>query len=139
MKKERTRQSSPPSRSRSEAMPWVLLLPFFLSGATSLALEVAWSKVLSYLLGVDLYASATVVTAYMAGIGLGAYLSGRLPFALASLAPDLCRAAGNHRALRGDVRAAVHATEPLFCMLYGRSFASPHLFLLLRFLVVLAA
>ena len=72
----RKRSAEPPLVKK---IPWFLLLPFFLSGATSLVLEVAWSKVLSYLLGVDLYASATVVTAYMAGIGLGAYLSVRLP------------------------------------------------------------
>ncbi|MGH7412078.1 MAG: hypothetical protein ACREJ6_13600, partial [Candidatus Methylomirabilis sp.] len=78
MKKDRAPKAVP-SPSRRAAIPWFLLLPFFFSGATSLALEVAWSKVLSYLLGVDLYASATVVTAYMAGIGLGAHLSVRLP------------------------------------------------------------
>ena len=52
----------------------LLLAAFFLSGATSLALEVAWSKELSYLLGVDIYAATTVVTAFMAGLGLGAIL-----------------------------------------------------------------
>ena len=41
---------------------------FFLSGATSLVLEVAWSKELSYILGNTLYAVATVVAAFMAGL-----------------------------------------------------------------------
>ncbi len=55
----------------------VLLIAFFFSGATSLSLEVAWSKELTYLLGVDIYATATVVTAFMAGLGLGALLVAR--------------------------------------------------------------
>ena len=42
---------------------------------SSLALEVAWSKELSYLLGVYIYAATTVVTAFMAGLGLGALLA----------------------------------------------------------------
>ena len=117
-------------------MPWFLLLPFFLSGATSLALEVAWSKVLSYLLGVDLYGSATVVTAYMGGIGLGAYLSGRLPHHWRH-SPLTYAVLQGAIGLFGVLSVPLfHATEPLFVLLYRTSFASVHLFLLLRFLVV---
>ena len=137
MKRERTSHRQPPSRSRSEVMPWVLLLPFFLSGATSLAFEVAWSKVLSYLLGVDLYASATVVTAYMAGIGMGAYLSGRLPFPWRH-SPVTYALLQGIIGLFGVTSVPLFlATQPFFAWLYGLSFASPHVFLLLRFLVVL--
>ena len=134
-KKDRTSRGLPSVVPRT-VIPWLLLLPFFLSGATSLALEVAWSKVLSYLLGVDLYASATVVTAYMAGIGLGAYLSARLPHAWRH-SPLTYAALQGIIGLFGVMSVPLfHATEPLFLLLYGRSFASPHLFLLLRFLVV---
>ncbi|UCF81127.1 MAG: hypothetical protein JSV08_01510, partial [Acidobacteriota bacterium] len=54
---------------------FVLGVCFFLSGATSLALEVAWAKELSYILGNTLYAVATVVAAFMAGLGLGSALA----------------------------------------------------------------
>src|SRR5438874_11872308 len=50
---------------------------FFISGATSLILQVAWSKELSYILGNTLYAVATVVAAFMAGLGIGSALAGR--------------------------------------------------------------
>ena len=43
---------------------------FFISDATSLILQVAWSKELSYILGTTLYAVATVVAAFMAGLGM---------------------------------------------------------------------
>src|ERR1041385_7800623 len=55
----------------------VLALCFFLSGATSLMLQVAWSKELSYVLGNTLYAVATVVAAFMGGLGLGSGLASR--------------------------------------------------------------
>jgi spermidine synthase len=51
---------------------------FFISGATSLILQVAWSKELSYILGTTLYAVATVVAAFMAGLGIGSALASRL-------------------------------------------------------------
>lgn len=55
-----------------------LALCFLVSGATSLMLEVAWSKELSYLLGNSLHGVATVVAAFMAGLALGSALATRL-------------------------------------------------------------
>src|SRR5437016_11599817 len=55
----------------------VLALFFFVSGATSLMLQVAWSKELSYLLGNTIYAVATVVAAFMGGLGLGSAAASR--------------------------------------------------------------
>ncbi len=57
---------------------WFLVTAFFISGATSLSLEVAWSKELSYILGVDIFSTTTVVTVYMLGLGLGALCAGRI-------------------------------------------------------------
>jgi len=87
MPKKRTRRSKsrkPPTsaikqekrlvKKSHRSFQALLLLAFFISGATSLSLEVAWSKQLSYLLGVDIYAATTVVTAFMFGLGLGALL-----------------------------------------------------------------
>ncbi len=72
------RKKSKRSESETPLLYTILLLTaFFFSGATSLSLEVAWSKELSYLLGVDIYATTTVVTAFMAGLGLGAILIAR--------------------------------------------------------------
>jgi predicted membrane-bound spermidine synthase len=129
----RKRSAEPPLVKK---IPWFLLLPFFLSGATSLVLEVAWSKVLSYLLGVDLYASATVVTAYMAGIGLGAYLSVRLPHPWRH-SPLTYALLQGIIGLFGVMSVPLfHGTQPLLSVLHGLSFERASLFLFLRFLIV---
>jgi spermidine synthase len=54
-----------------------VILAFFVSGASSLMLEVVWSKALGHVLGNTLEAITTVVAAYMGGLALGAGLAGR--------------------------------------------------------------
>ena len=49
---------------------------FFASGAAGLMYEVVWSKQLSYVLGSSLHAVATVVTAFLCGLALGARFLG---------------------------------------------------------------
>ncbi len=56
---------------------WFVILAFFVSGASSLMLEVVWSKALGHVLGNTLEAITTVVAAYMGGLALGASLAGR--------------------------------------------------------------
>ena len=50
---------------------------FLLSGATGLLYEVAFAKVLATIFGATAYAISTVLSAFMAGLALGAYLGGR--------------------------------------------------------------
>ncbi len=51
---------------------------FFLSGATGLVYEVLWIRMLGLVFGHTVFAVTTVLTAFMAGLGLGAWLFGRL-------------------------------------------------------------
>ena len=55
-----------------------LLLLFFLSGTSALLYQVAWVRVLGPVFGVTVYAVGTVLAAFMAGLALGSYVSGRL-------------------------------------------------------------
>lgn len=50
---------------------------FFISGATGLLYEVAFSKLLAYVFGATAYAVSTVLAAFMGGLALGAHLGGR--------------------------------------------------------------
>ena len=54
-----------------------VILAFFVSGASSLMLEVVWSKGLGHVLGNTLEAITTVVAAYMGGLALGASWAGK--------------------------------------------------------------
>jgi spermidine synthase len=56
----------------------VLLLCFFLSGATGLVYEVVWLRMLGLVFGHTVYAITTVLAAFMAGLGLGSFVFGRL-------------------------------------------------------------
>ena len=55
----------------------LLLFAFFLSGLSTLIYEIIWVKHLIYLFGVTYHAITTVVTVFMAGLALGALVSGR--------------------------------------------------------------
>ncbi|UCF80537.1 MAG: fused MFS/spermidine synthase [Acidobacteriota bacterium] len=115
---------------------WLLGLCFFASGATSLALEVAWAKELSYILGNTLYAVSTVVAAFMAGLGLGSGLAGR--YAQLVRTPVMAYAAMEWViALCGMVSIPLfRSTEPLFRVLYNTLEPGHGTFLLARFAVV---
>ncbi|MEO6462386.1 MAG: fused MFS/spermidine synthase, partial [Candidatus Eisenbacteria bacterium] len=54
-----------------------VILAFFVSGASSLMLEVVWSKALGHVIGNTLQAITTVVASYMGGLALGAAWAGR--------------------------------------------------------------
>src|SRR5215831_15326791 len=54
-----------------------LLLLFFLSGATSLAYETVFVKLLGYVFGNTTYAVSTILAAFMGGLAAGGYLFGR--------------------------------------------------------------
>lgn len=55
----------------------LLLVFFFLSGVSALIYEIVWLRVLGLVFGNTAYAASTVLSAYMAGLGLGAYYFGR--------------------------------------------------------------
>src|SRR5947208_3041147 len=59
-------------------MPAVVLICFFLSGASGLILELLWTRMLTLVFGSTTLAISTVLTAFMGGLGLGSYLAGRL-------------------------------------------------------------
>jgi spermidine synthase len=51
---------------------------FAFSGAAALMYEVIWTRELSLLFGSSVYAVSTMLTAFMSGLTLGAYLGGRI-------------------------------------------------------------
>lgn len=56
----------------------VLFVTFAATGFSALTLQVVWQRVLSLHAGIDLLAATTVVTAFMAGLGLGSLAGGAI-------------------------------------------------------------
>lgn len=55
----------------------LILVGFTLSGAAALIYEVTWTRALSLVLGSTVYALSTMLSTFMGGLALGAYLAGR--------------------------------------------------------------
>ena len=56
----------------------LLLVLFFASGACALVYQVMWLRLLALVFGVTVYAASTVLAGFMAGLGAGSYLAGRI-------------------------------------------------------------
>lgn len=68
------------TESPALAVPRVALLGvvFCLSGASALVYQVAWQRILALQSGAGIYSIAVIVAAFMAGLGLGSHVGGRL-------------------------------------------------------------
>jgi spermidine synthase len=56
----------------------LLALLFFGSGVCALVYQVMWLRLLSLVFGVTVYAASTVLAGFMAGLGLGSFVGGRI-------------------------------------------------------------
>jgi len=65
----------PPS---STSIKTTILALFLLSGATSLVYEVVWLRQLILIFGSTQFATSTILSTFMGGLALGAFLAGRL-------------------------------------------------------------
>src|SRR5437867_11586475 len=63
-------------RSKQDWLLGVGLLCFFFSGVAGLVYEVVWTRMLTQIFGNTTYAIATVLSAFMAGLGFGSYWFG---------------------------------------------------------------
>lgn len=58
-------------------MFWITIV-FFLSGLSALVYQLLWMRHLGFVFGNTIYASATVLTAFMGGLAIGSHLFGRI-------------------------------------------------------------
>ncbi|MHC4790404.1 MAG: fused MFS/spermidine synthase [Planctomycetota bacterium] len=56
----------------------ILLMLFFLSGASALIYQIVWMRMFGFVFGVTIFAISTVLTAFMTGLALGSIYFGRL-------------------------------------------------------------
>lgn len=62
---------------QDEQLRRLVLRLFLASGCSGLMYQVVWVRMLTRMFGVTIYATSTVVAAFMAGLALGSYLFGR--------------------------------------------------------------
>lgn len=93
----------------------LLTLVFALTGFTALTLQVVWQRVIALHGGVDLYATTTVVAAFLGGLGVGSLLGGSLADRLGPRRSVLAFAAAN-----AGIAAFATASPFLFYDLYQR-------------------
>jgi predicted membrane-bound spermidine synthase/tetratricopeptide (TPR) repeat protein len=72
-KRSRKKTTIPHQLSRS---PWIYFL-FLFSGVASLIYQIVWVRMLTLVFGHTIYSVSIVLSAFMAGLGLGSYLWGR--------------------------------------------------------------
>jgi spermidine synthase len=60
------------------ALTLIFVFLFFLSGATGLIYEMVWVRLFTIVFGNTTYGVSAVLTAFMAGLGMGSYVFGRL-------------------------------------------------------------
>ena len=56
---------------------WAVFGLFFFSGACALVYQITWMRLFRLVMGNTVSTSATVLTAFMAGLALGSFLAGR--------------------------------------------------------------
>jgi spermidine synthase len=66
------------SNIRTYTVDSLILMLFFLSGTCGLIYEVTWAKMLTWSFGSTVFATSTVLVAFMGGLGLGSLVFGRL-------------------------------------------------------------
>lgn len=67
-----------PQRAGSAAPLALAAATFLLSGASGLVYQVSWQRILALQSGIGLYSIAMIVAAFMAGLGAGSHIGGRL-------------------------------------------------------------
>src|SRR5205814_8192298 len=65
--------------SRAILHRWIAFIVFFVSGFAALLYQVIWQRLLVFFSGADVYAVTLIVTTFMAGLGRGHLLRGRVP------------------------------------------------------------
>jgi spermidine synthase len=62
---------------QSRSFRLAVLVLFLFSGASGLIYQIVWTKQLTHIMGVTVYAVSTVLASFMAGLALGSWLFGR--------------------------------------------------------------
>ncbi len=124
------------SHGLSEKTATLILVCFFLSGFTGLIYEILWTRMIVKIIGGAPFAVSIVLTVFMGGLGMGAYLAGRTIdrirepiklvkiYGILELVVGVCGLA---------IPLLLGAFEPVYAVIYNRLFDHFMLYNLLTF------
>ena len=124
---------TPAPALRTDGGSFPAYVAYFLSGASSLIFQTIWTRMLHHVFGATSVAISTVLTVFMAGLGLGAWLGGKyanrikhpiITYAVAEigiglwglLAPVLLRSDGWLATVNGLLRAELGSDSGMFML-----------------------
>lgn len=120
---------------QSTARRFIFLL-FFLSGACGLIYEVVWTRMMTLVFGISVYAVTTVLCSFMAGLALGSLYFGRV----ADRSRRLLFIYGVLEIGIGLFAIAfpfiMRALEPVFVFIYQNFYVNYYFFSLVRFVII---
>jgi spermidine synthase len=112
-----------------------LLVLFFFSGVAGLIYELVWVRQLTLVFGGTTYAITTVVVAFMAGLGLGSYLAGRMSRRIERTVRTYGLLEISIGCYALIIPALLGLAEPAYRAIYPLAAADPWLLTAFRFLV----
>lgn len=116
-------------------MNYIILIAFGFSGAAALIYEVVWTRALSVILGSTTYALSTMLSTFMAGLAIGAFIGGRI----ADRAKNLLMVFGLLELCIGIFGLItiplIHEVPPLYFKIYKAFHLSPALYFFFQFIL----
>lgn len=116
-------------------MNYIVLIAFGFSGAAALIYEVVWTRALSVILGSTTYALSTMLSTFMAGLAIGAFIGGRL----ADRTKNLLMVFGLLELWIGIFGLItiplIHAVPPLYFRIYKAFHLSPAIYFFFQFIL----
>jgi spermidine synthase len=120
-----------------KAVVSLVLTCFFLSGLTGLIYEILWTRMIVKIIGAAPFAVSIVLTVFMGGLGLGAYLAGGIIDRHKTRPVNLVRFYGCLELIIGAygliIPALLAGAKPLYSLLYNQLFSNFIVYHLLSF------
>ena len=114
----------------------LILAIFCLSGACALIYEITWTRMMTRVFGITVFAVTTVLCSFMAGLGLGSFLSGRFVDRMRRVLPLYGALEIGIGIFALLFPLIVEGLKPLFVSLHHRLYVNYYVFSLVRFLVI---
>lgn len=121
-----------------KGLVYLVLVCFFLSGLTGLMYEILWTRMIVKIIGAAPFAVSIILTIFMGGLGLGAYMGGKIIDRHRTRPIKLVRVYGCLELVIGAygliIPALLAGAKPLYSIFYNQFFSNFVVYNLLSFI-----